>query len=98
MSEFTVVSDPAGLNQILFEMTHGLYVLTAVRGGRANGQCLDAAMQITSSPPRIAIGVGKKSLTHEMIAETGKFILNALDRENPDSHPSVRVPVRPQRR
>ncbi len=90
MNRFRIPSDPAGLNQTLFEMTHGLYVLTAVRGGRANGQCLDAAMQVTSAPPRIAIGVGKKSLTHEMIAETGKFILNALDRENPDSPAIIR--------
>jgi len=93
MTPFKVVIDPGGLNQALFEVTHGLYVLTAVRGGRANrpspnghspnGQCLDAAMQITNAPPRIAIGVGKKSLTHEMIIETGRFVLNALDREDP---------------
>jgi len=80
---FQAVCDPAGINQALFQVTHGLYVLTAVHGGRANGQCLDAAMQVTSSPPRIAIGLGKKSLTHEMIAETGKFVLNALDKQDP---------------
>lgn len=82
MSQFKIVNDPGSLNQALFEVTHGLYVLTAVRGGEANGQCLDAAMQITNAPPRITIGVGKKSLTHEMILETGKFVLNALDRED----------------
>ena len=110
MNRFKIVDNPAGLNQSLFEVTHGLYVLTAVRGGRAaelspaelspaghsptghspNGQCLDAAMQVTSAPPRIAIGVGKKSLTHEMIANTGKFVLNALDRENPNCADVVR--------
>jgi len=95
MSEFKVTKDSGGLNQALFEVTHGLYILTAVRGGEANGhspngQCLDAAMQITNAPPRITIGVGKKSLTHEMIAETGKFVLNALDRENPNCPEVVR--------
>lgn len=95
MSDFKVTKDSGGLNQALFEVTHGLYVLTAVRGGEANGhspngQCLDAAMQITNAPPRITIGVGKKSLTHEMIAETGKFVLNALDRENPNCPEVVR--------
>ncbi len=83
MNQFKIATDPAGLNQALFEVTHGLYVLTAVHGGRANGQCLDAAMQVTNAPPRIAIGVGKKSLTHEMIVATGKFALNALDRTDP---------------
>ena len=63
-SPFELVSDPAGLNRALFEVTHGLYVLTAVRDGRANGQCLDAMMQVTNSPPRVAVGVGKSSLTH----------------------------------
>ncbi len=83
MSQFKIVNDPGALNQALFEITHGLYILTAVHGGSPNGQCLDAAMQITNTPPRITIGVGKKSLTHEMIAETGKFVLNALNREDP---------------
>ncbi len=95
MSEFKITTDSGGLNQALFEVTHGLYVLTAVRGGRAtghspNGQCLDAAMQITNAPPRIAIGVGKKSLTHEMIVETGKFMLNTIDREDSEAADVVR--------
>jgi len=90
MSDFKIATDAGGLNQSLFEVTHGLYVLTAVRGGRANGQCLDAAMQVTNAPPRITIGVGKKSLTHEMIIETGKFVLNALDREDPSCPDVVR--------
>jgi len=83
VSRFEIASDPAKLNRTLFEVTHGLYVLTALRDGKANGQCLDAAMQVTNSPPRIAIGVGKRSLTHAMIAGTGKFVLNALDRSDP---------------
>lgn len=87
-SPFEVVSDPAGLNRALFEVTHGLYVLTAVLDGRVNGQCLDAMMQVTNAPPRVAIGVGKHSLTHEMIAKTGMFVANVLDRDDP-SCPAV---------
>lgn len=90
MSRFEIASDPAGLNRSLFEMTHGLYVLTAIIEGRANGQCLDAAMQVTNSPPRIAIGVGKRSLTHEMLAATGRFALNALDRDAPNCPETIR--------
>ena len=90
MSDFNTAEGPGPVNQALFEVTHGLYVLSAVRGEKMNGQCLDAAMQITNAPPRIAIGVGKKSLTHEMIVETGKFVLNALDREDPNASEIVR--------
>jgi len=82
-SVFLVASDPAGLNQALLQVTHGLYILTAATGSRANGQCLDALMQVTNVPPRIAIGVNKGSLTHEMIVATGRFGVNVLDRENP---------------
>jgi flavin reductase (DIM6/NTAB) family NADH-FMN oxidoreductase RutF len=80
---FTVVTDSGKLNQALFQVTHGLYILTAASGDRLNGQCLDALMQVTNAPPRIAIGVGKQSLTHEMIAETGQFVANVLDKEDP---------------
>ena len=79
---FTFVTDNASLNQALFQVTHGLYILTATSGGRINGQCLDALMQVTNVPPRMAIGIGVKSLTHEMIAKSGRFAVSVLDREN----------------
>lgn len=80
---FTHVTDSAGLNQALFQVTHGLYILAAKRSDKINGQCLDALMQVTNAPPRMAIGIGKRSLTHEMIAVTGHFAVSVLDRENP---------------
>lgn len=79
---FDVVTDLRELNQALFQVTHGLYVLTAALDGRLNGQCLDALMQVTSRPPRVAISVNKQTLTHEMIASSGRFTVNALDRED----------------
>ena len=85
---FTFVTDNASLNQALFQVTHGLYVLTARSGSRINGQCLDALMQVTNMPPRMVIGIGVKSLTHEMIAESGRFAVSVLDREN-ESCPDV---------
>jgi flavin reductase (DIM6/NTAB) family NADH-FMN oxidoreductase RutF len=80
---FSFVTDSAALNQALFQVTHGLYVITAKRGDKLNGQVLDALMQVTSAPPRIAVGVGKRSLTHEMILETGHFVVSVLDRNDP---------------
>ncbi len=76
-----IFADTPGLNQALFQVTHGLYILTSVVGEKINGQCLDSLMQVTNMPPRIAIGVGKRSLTHEMIVESGIFAANAIDRE-----------------
>ncbi|MFA4875434.1 MAG: flavin reductase, partial [bacterium] len=76
-----IVTETQGLNQALFQVTHGLYILTSAIGDKINGQCLDALMQVTNMPPRIAIGVGKRSLTCEMIQESGIFVANAIDRE-----------------
>ena len=87
---FSIVNDVADLNQALFHVTHGLYILTAKHEGRLNGQCLDALMQVTSAPPRIAIGINKRSLTHEMIAETGRFVANVLDREDEHCPEAIR--------
>ncbi|MBN1282940.1 MAG: flavin reductase [Proteobacteria bacterium] len=78
--DFNIARDTAGLNQALFSVTHGLYILTSRAGDRINGQCLDSLMQVTNMPPRIAIGVGKRSLTHEMITESGVFVANVIDR------------------
>ncbi len=81
-SRFSVVTDKASVNQALFSVTHGLYVLTASHE-KLNGQIIDALMQVTNMPPRIAIGIGKKSLTYEMIAATAKFGVSVIDRLDP---------------
>jgi len=47
---FSVITDVPGIKQALFQITHGLYILTAAHEGRLNGQCLDALMQVTSEP------------------------------------------------
>jgi flavin reductase (DIM6/NTAB) family NADH-FMN oxidoreductase RutF len=81
---FTFVTDDPSLNQALFRVTHGLYILAARVGERINGQCLDALMQVTNAPPRIAIAIGNRSLTHEMTARSGRFVVSVLDREDPE--------------
>jgi flavin reductase (DIM6/NTAB) family NADH-FMN oxidoreductase RutF len=88
--EFAFVTDVASLNQALFRVTHGLYILTSRSRDRINGQCLDALMQVTNAPPRMAIAVGAKSLTHEMIVESGRFVASVLDRENEDNFDVIR--------
>lgn len=88
--DFKISNEGAGLNQALFQITHGLYILTTTSNGRHNGQCLDALMQVTGTPPRIAIGVGKRSLTHDMIVESGIFVASVIDREDPACYDKVK--------
>lgn len=87
---YAYVTGAAKLNQALFQVTHGLYIVTAQAGGRVNGQCLDALMQVTNMPPRMTIGMGKRSLTHEMIEASGQFAVSVLDRENPSCAEVIR--------
>lgn len=88
--DFKIAVDAAALNQALFQVTHGLYILTTASGGRLNGQCLDAMMQVTNMPPRVAIGVGKRTLTHDMIMKSGIFVVNAIDRTDSTCYDKVK--------
>ena len=79
---FTIITDKSGLKQALFQVTHGLYIVTSAKEDQINGQCLDALMQVTSQPPRIAISMRKTSLTYEMIQASGLFVVNVLCRDD----------------
>ncbi|MFC2078367.1 flavin reductase family protein [Candidatus Bipolaricaulota bacterium] len=87
---FNIVTEHGPINVALFQVTHGLYILTAKSGDKINGQCIDALMQVTNAPPRIVIGVGNRSLTHDMIRESGRFCVSVLDRGNPTCGDVVR--------
>lgn len=78
--EFKIAKDAGEINQAMFKITHGLYILTSKSGEKINGQCLDALMQVTNAPARVAIGVNKRSLTHEMIMESGFFTVNVINK------------------
>ncbi|MDD6838495.1 MAG: flavin reductase, partial [Clostridiales bacterium] len=57
----------------MYQLTYGLFVLTARMGEKDNGCIINTAAQVTSSPNRISITVNKDNLPHDMIKETGKF-------------------------
>ncbi len=62
----------------MYQLTYGLFVLTARMGEKDNGCIINTAAQVTSSPNRISITVNKDTLTHDMIKETGKFNISVL--------------------
>ena len=79
---FDYATEHGPINVALFQVTHGLYIMTSKTGDKINGQCIDALMQVTNAPPRVVVGVGNKSLTHDMISESGQFCISVLDRGN----------------
>ena len=69
----------------LFKIGYGLYVLTTNDGKKDNGCIVNAVMQASSAPGRIAVCVNKQNYTHHIIQQTGKLNLNVLSVEAPFS-------------
>ncbi len=63
----------------LFKLSYGLFVITAEDEARKNGCIINTALQLTSSPLKIAVCVNKANYTNELIAKSGKFTLSILD-------------------
>ena len=63
----------------LFQISYGLYVLSAKEGERDNACIINTVMQVTDIPKRLVIAVNKSNLTHDMIQKSGAFNLSILD-------------------
>ena len=64
--------------QALFKLTYGMHVLCARQDGKDNGCVINTAVQVTDTPHRLSVTVNKKSLTQEMILDTGRFTISNL--------------------
>ena len=62
----------------MFQLTYGLFVVTAGQDGKDNGCIINTAGQVTATPNRISIAVNKTNHTHDMILATRKFNLSIL--------------------
>jgi len=64
---------------VMFQISYGLYVLSAKEEEKDNGCIINTVMQVTDTPKRIVIAVNKQNLTHDMIQKTGVFSVSILD-------------------
>ena len=62
----------------LDKCSYGLYVITSCDGSRVNGQISDALMQVTATPPRVAVSICQFEYTHEMIVKSKVFGVSVL--------------------
>ena len=68
------------MNQkVMNQLSYGLFVLTAKEGEKDNGCIINTAMQVTSTPNRIAVTVNKNNYTHDMVMATKAFNISILD-------------------
>lgn len=72
------------VNPALFKITYGLFIVGSVSNGKINAQTCNTVFQITSEPPRVAVGLNRKNLTNEYVKDSGVLSIcilgqNALD-------------------
>lgn len=67
----------------LYQLGYGLYVITVRDGDRDNGCIVNTVMQVTSTPPVIAVVVNKQNYTCGLIRKTGALNINSLTESTP---------------
>ena len=67
----------------LYNITYGLYLLTARADGKDNGCIINTAAQVANDPTRVAISVIQKNYTHDLIKAAGTFNLSAISSDAP---------------
>ena len=68
----------------LFNLSYGLFILTAKdEEGKNNGCIINTAFQVANDPTKIAISCQMGNLTREIIEKTGKFNLSVLTESLP---------------
>ena len=60
------------------KLSYGLFVLTAKTGEKLNGCITNTAIQVTTEPNQIAFAVNKAKLTHDMVKESGRFVISII--------------------
>lgn len=64
--------------EAFFNLTYGLYIVSAGDGSLYNGYISNTVFQVTAEPPQIAVSCSKNNLTTGMIARSGRFSVSVL--------------------
>ncbi|WP_372683076.1 flavin reductase family protein, partial [Desulfosarcina sp.] len=75
--------DPKIDRSVFRDLSYGLYLITSKDAGQLNGQIVNTVIQVTSEPPRIAVIINKKNLTHELIVKSKVFSASVLEEATP---------------
>lgn len=69
----------------LMNIGYGLYVVTSNDGKKDNGLIVNTVTQVTNTPDRVAVTLGKESYSHDIIKRTGVMNVNCLAADAPFS-------------
>ncbi|MCL2815397.1 MAG: flavin reductase family protein, partial [Oscillospiraceae bacterium] len=68
----------------MYNLSYGLFLLTARENEKDNGCIINTASQITASSPMcMSVSVCKTDYTHDMIRNTGRFNVSVLTQAVP---------------
>lgn len=72
--------EPDALYQLLRHVTSPVVAITATRGEKRNGLIIDSAIRASIVPtvPRLAVFIHKFNLTHDLIFDSGRYVLHLL--------------------
>jgi flavin reductase (DIM6/NTAB) family NADH-FMN oxidoreductase RutF len=72
--------------QLLRHFTSPVAAITSERGGKENGMISDAVIRASIVPtvPRLSVYIHKFNFSHDLIFETGRFVLHLLHTEQFD--------------
>ena len=62
-----------------------MYIVCSEYDDIANGQIVNAIMQVTADPPTIAVSINRQNYTHELIIKSKKLTVSILDIDTPMS-------------
>src|SRR5438552_8625004 len=71
---------PDQVYPLLRSLTTPVVAITSERGGKRNGMISDSAVRASIVPaiPRLSVYVHKFNLSHDLIFDTGRFVLHLL--------------------
>jgi flavin reductase (DIM6/NTAB) family NADH-FMN oxidoreductase RutF/rubredoxin len=67
----------------LFDISYGLYIVSAKAGDKLNGQIANTVIQVCSEPVKISVAINKNNYTHELIKSSKAFAASVLAKETP---------------
>lgn len=62
----------------IFDLSYGLYVISAKENNKINGCIVNTVFQLTAEPVTVAVSVNYKNLTYEMINNTKEFTVSII--------------------
>jgi flavin reductase (DIM6/NTAB) family NADH-FMN oxidoreductase RutF/rubredoxin len=66
-----------------YKIECGMYIVSTAHEGKLNGQIVNAVVQVTAEPPKIAVSLNKQNLTCQMCQKSGVFSVSVLEKDTP---------------